>query len=92
MDAIRRFYGAGGTLRREVIVAGTALLFGLVAMPLLIWAAGRITLGTYSHGGALSILADFTRGLAAGEVAFWIVLFGPYGLLLVARGTRTLAR
>ena len=92
IDAIRRFYGGGGTLRREAIVAGGALLFGLVAMPLLIWSAGRLALGTYAHGGIFSILADFTRGLAAGEVAFWIVLIGPYALLLVARGTRALAR
>ena len=31
-------------------------------------------------------------GLAAGELAFWIVLAGPYALLLVIRTTRALAR
>lgn len=92
IDGIRNFYRGGGALRREAVVAGGALLFGLVAMPLLIWVAGRMTLGAYSHGGALSILADFSRGLAAGELAYWFVLLGPYALLLVARGTRALAR
>ncbi len=92
IDSIRSFYQSGGRLRREAVLAGFALLFGLLIMPLLIWLTGRVSLGSYAHGGVFAILKDFAGGLAAGELAFWIVLLGPYGLLLIIRTTRALAR
>ena len=56
IDAIRRFYTSGGTMRREAIIAGGAMLFGLIAMPVLVWLAGQFSLGTYAHGGVFAIL------------------------------------
>ena len=92
IDSIRSFYQSGGRLRRETVVAGLALLVGLLIMPLLIWVAGRLSLGSYANGSVFALLKDFTGGLAAGELAYWIVLFGPYALLLIVRTTRALAR
>jgi hypothetical protein len=77
-------------LRRELIVYGVALLFGLVAMPLLIWVGGNRVLGPYTHGqnnhaGPLALLEDFFLGLLHGSTLFWAVALGPALLLVLVR-------
>jgi hypothetical protein len=77
-------------LRRELIVYGVALLFGLVAMPLLIWVGGNRVLGPYMHGqnnhaGPLALLEDFFLGLLHGSTLFWAVALGPALLLVLVR-------
>lgn len=85
---------ASGTnpLRRELLLAAAALLLGLLIMPVLVWVVGRATLGDYQHGGVGALLAEYVRGLARGELAFWIMLLGPYGFLLAGRLALRLAR
>src|ERR1700722_6275878 len=70
-------------LLREAAIALVTLVFGLLGMPLLIWGAGRLTLGDYAHGGPTVLLADYFSGLAKGAAAFWVVLIGPYALLML---------
>ena len=77
-------------LRLELIVFGALLLFGLVAVPLLIWLAGNRWLGPYTHdqnphAGPLALLQDFFAGLLHGSAVFWVVALGPLGLILVVR-------
>lgn len=72
-------------IRRELIVLAAALLFGLVAAPLLVWLAGSRTLGPYAGGGVGSFLAAFYRSLASGSFAYWMVAVGPYLIVLVVR-------
>lgn len=78
-------------LRRELLLFGGALAFGLLIVPLLTWVAGRATLGPYTHGdsgpgyGPLSLFADFFAGLARGSPGFWAVAVGPALLLASAR-------
>ncbi len=79
-------------LQRELVLAGAALLTGLVLMPILVWIAGRMTLGDYTHGGLFALWGDYLRGLAGGELAFWIMLLGPYGFLMLGRLALRLAR
>jgi hypothetical protein len=76
--------------RRELIIYGAALAFGLIAMPLLIWIAGNRVLGPYTHGqsthaGPLALVADFFVGLYHGSAVFWAVALGPAVLLLLLR-------
>jgi len=90
LTQLRDSYGAQSRARRELIIFGAALLFGLVAMPLLIWVAGNRVLGPYTHGqnlhaGPLALLADFFVGLAHGSAVFWAVALGPAVLLLLLR-------
>jgi hypothetical protein len=78
-------------LVRELIVLVSALLFGFIAVPLLIWLVGSRVLGPYTHGtnthaGAMALLGDFFVGLGRGEITFWIVALGPLVLILLARG------
>jgi hypothetical protein len=77
-------------LRRELLILGIALAFGLVLMPFLIWLVGNRILGPYTHGlepagGPLKLLGDFFVGLGHGSVIFWCVALGPYLLVTLAR-------
>jgi len=77
-------------LRRELIVFGALLLFGLIGVPLLIWTAGNRWLGPYTHGqnphaGPLALLQDFALSLLHGSGVFWAVALGPAALVLLVR-------
>jgi hypothetical protein len=77
-------------VRRELIVFGVLLLFGLIGVPLLIWVGGNRVLGPYVHGqnlhpGPLALLQDFFLGLVHGSAVFWVVALGPAALLLLVR-------
>jgi hypothetical protein len=77
-------------LRRELILLGALLLFGLIGMPLLTWMAGNRWLGPYTHelnlhAGPLALLQDFLLGLVHGSAVFWVVALGPAALVLLVR-------
>ena len=77
-------------VRRELIMFGAALLFGLIGVPLLIWVGGNRVLGPYVHGqnlhaGPFALLQDFFLGLLHGSAVFWAVALGPAALLLLGR-------
>ncbi len=77
-------------LRRELILFGVLLLFGLLGVPLLIWVAGNRWLGPYTHeqnphAGPLALLQDYFVGLLHGSAVFWAVALGPAALLLLGR-------
>jgi hypothetical protein len=77
-------------VRRELIMFGAALLFGLIGVPLLIWVGGNRVLGPYVHGqnlhaGPFALLQDFFQGLLHGSAVFWGVALGPAALLLLVR-------
>lgn len=85
-------YLAANAFARELAIAAVCLLVGLVVMPCLIWALGRMSLGLYEHGGVFALWRDFIGGLADGSEAFWFVLCAPYLLLWLLRGGRGLLR
>lgn len=92
---IRRILGqttGASPMRRELIIALAALLTGLLLMPVLVWIAGQLTLGDYAHGGLVALWADYFRGIARGDLAFWMMLLGPYGFLLLGRLALRVAR
>lgn len=77
-------------LVREALLAGTCLLIGVLVMPCVIFAVGRLTLGAYEHGGVFALWRDFLLGLGAGSEAFWFVALTPYLLLWLVRAGRRL--
>ena len=86
-------------LKRELLIFGIAVAFGLIVMPFLIWLVGNRVLGPYTHGqdtsagtGPLRLLADYFSGLTHGSIVFWCVALGPYVLLCFARALYTLLR
>src|SRR5207248_8744148 len=65
-------YGALPRAKRELAIFGIALLFGLVAMPFLIWFAGNRVLAPYiqgqsPHAGPFALTADYLLGLLQGS-------------------------
>jgi hypothetical protein len=77
-------------VRRELILFGALLLFGLIGVPLLIWVAGNRWLGPYTHeqnlhAGPLALLQDFFLSLLHGSAVFWVVALGPAALVLLVR-------
>ena len=66
---------------RRLVIAGAALLSGLILAPWFIFIAGRMTLGPYGKGGPFSLWADFLRGLLELNAAYWFAALGP--LLIV---------
>jgi len=78
-------------VRRELLLLGGALAFGLGMIPFLIWIAGHWTLGPYTHGdagagyGPLTLFGDYFAGLSRGSPGYWIVALGPLLLLCATR-------
>ncbi len=81
-------------LRRELWIAGGALLTGLIVLPLLIYMAGQLTLGPYASGsGSLgAFIGDYYSGLVHGSGAVWWVVLGPYLFLALLRGVLLISR
>jgi hypothetical protein len=77
---------------RELLILVCALAFGLLAMPPLLWFAGRRAFGPYAGGGVEALAQNFFQGLAHGSFAFWVVGLAPYCIVLLARGLFEVAR
>jgi hypothetical protein len=87
---LRERYGAVPRARRELTILALELLFGLTAMPFLIWYAGSRVLGPYAHGdnlhaGPFALAGTFMLGLLHGSAVFWFVALGPALLLSLVR-------
>lgn len=79
-------------LRRELYIGGGSLAVGFLALPLMIYLAGSLTLGQYQTGDLGSFLADFFGGLFRGWLPVWGVVLGPYTLVLFLRLCRLVLR
>jgi hypothetical protein len=69
-------------VKRELIWMLVALAAGLLGMPLLVYATGRLTLGPYSGGGAAQFVGDFLRSLARMEWQALALALAPIALVL----------
>lgn len=91
-QATRR-YQALPALQRELLLLALLLLFALLVLPALVWIAGQIFLGDYLRtpdgtrtGGPLALTLDFISGLFSGSMGHWLMLLGPYVLVMAGRG------
>lgn len=75
---------------RELLLAAAALAAGLLLLPLLVWGAGALVLGPY-RGGPARLWLDYLALLGRGSLAAWVLLLGPYALLLAFRLLRRVA-
>ena len=78
------------SVKRELAWLGIALLAGLVVFPLLVYATGAVTLGSYSRGGAGRFLSDFLRSLAGGKWQALVLAAAPIAAVVGWRIVRAL--
>jgi hypothetical protein len=65
------------TTRSALLWLLGALLFGVLAMPFLVYATGVATLGPYVPGGAGAFFRDYLSALAGFRGAAWMLALGP---------------
>jgi hypothetical protein len=70
---------------KQLSIAGLGLGFGLGLLPILIYFAGVNLLGRYEGASLVRTYQSIYAGLAAGSIAAWIVVLGPYLLFLLGR-------
>lgn len=94
-----RRYRTLPTLQRELVTLGLMLLFALTLLPLVIFLAGQVFLGDYIRdpsgtptGGFGALWGDYLKGIFRGSFGYWLVLLGPWLLLLAGRAMLSLAR
>jgi hypothetical protein len=80
--------GARGGWLRELTLTVTALLVGFLAMPALIYFVGSTALGRYEGASLGRLFKSIYGTLESGSLASWVVLLGPYALLLIFRGLK----
>jgi hypothetical protein len=73
---------------RELSLTALALAAGFLLMPVLIFFAGSSALGRYEGASLRRLFGSIYGGLETGSAASWIVVLGPYGLLLILRALR----
>jgi hypothetical protein len=75
---------------RELLTLALCVGLGLLLMPCLIFAVGRLILGPYSGGNLFALWHDFLGALGTGSIAAWFIVVGPYLLVWLLRGGRRL--
>lgn len=83
--AFRERVGRASRGERELWLLASAVAFGVILLPALIYVAGNTTLGVYEGGGFGAFLADFFKGLFRPHIAYWLVVLGPYLIISLAR-------
>jgi hypothetical protein len=92
LHGVAHYYRGARGLWRELLAVGICLGVGLVVVPCLIFAAGRLVLGPYAHGSLFALWQDFMQQLLRGSRAAWFIALGPYLLFWLLRGGRRLLR
>jgi hypothetical protein len=87
---VRRLFIVRSPVGRELLILVSALLIGVIGVPLAIWFVGNRILGPYTHGtnlhaGPMALLGDFFAGLSLGWISFWCVAVGPLLIITLAR-------
>jgi hypothetical protein len=83
------YRGAQG-VARELLTLALGLSVGVLVVPCLIYATGRLVLGPYANGSLFSLWRDFIAALTTGAASAWFIVLGPYLLVWLLRGGRRL--
>ncbi len=71
--------------KRDLYWLVAALLFGVLALPFLVYYTGVATLGPYSNGGPFDFFWNFFADLARFRRAAWALALGPLVITLFWR-------
>jgi hypothetical protein len=73
------------SFNRDVKWLLSAFLFGLLALPLLVYFTGIAVLGPYAHGGPGAFVSDFLSDLARMRWFSWSLALGPPAIVAIWR-------
>jgi hypothetical protein len=86
-------------LQRELVTFAGMLLLALTVLPVAVFTAGKVFLGDYVRdpsgspvGGLGAFWTDYLAGIFTGSFGHWLVLLGPWLLVVAGRGIVALAR
>ena len=88
----RAYYFSLPQFKFEMMTLGLAVLFGLLAMPALIYVPGYYILKPYANGGVFALYFDFYKGLIELRPSCWSAVFGPFVFLSLFRIGRLILR
>ena len=81
------------TIKREFLLAGSLLVFGLSVLPGAVYLVGQTVVGEYpADGGALALAASVWADMARGNPLALVLVFSPYGIVQLLRLSRRLWR
>jgi hypothetical protein len=79
--------------KREVAIAAGLLAFGLLILPLAIYAVGQALIGEYGDDlGLFALVETIWRDFLALRPAAWLLVLSPYAVVQVLRGARRVWR
>ena len=78
--------------KREAILLAACLAFGVLALPAAIYAVGSAIFGEFTGGGLRGFLSVVYAELRGFDVAVWFLVFSPYLVIQLLRGTIGLFR
>lgn len=73
--------------KREALFLLAALLFGLLLLPLLVFAVGQTVFGAFAGGSLWTFFANIHGMLRAGNVFVWFLVLSPYLIVQTLRTT-----
>jgi hypothetical protein len=88
LSALLERWRQTGPVGRQASFAAAALGAGFLLLPLLIFFTGSLILGRYEGASLWGTYATVFVGLMHGSIASWVVVLGPYLLLLLQKGLR----
>ncbi len=81
------------TIKREMILAGSLVGFGVFILPGTVYLVGQTVVGEYpADGGVMALALDIWGDAVRGGPMALVLILGPYGIVQLLRLTRHLWR
>ena len=81
------------TLKRELVLAGSLVGFGIFVLPGAVYLVGQTVVGEYpADGGVLALAANIWAQTVRGNPMALVLVLGPYGIVQLLRLARRLWR
>ena len=82
-----------GTVKRELVLAGSLLGVGIVLLPVAVYLVGQTVVGEYpADGGMLALAANIWVEAVRGSPLALLLVLSPYGVVQFLRLSRRLWR
>ena len=82
-----------GTVKRELVLAGSLLGVGIFLLPVAVYLVGQTVVGEYpADGGVLALAANIWVEAVRGSPLALVLVLSPYGVVQFLRLSRRLWR